>query len=112
MVVFIAALFGAFVGSFLNVCVHRLPRNESVVHPPSRCYSCGARVRWYDNLPVIAYLILRGKCRWCGAGFSPRYLVMEVVVSALTALTAWAVVSGFIMPAPWFALAGVPGWMA
>jgi len=112
MVVFIAALFGAFVGSFLNVCVHRLPRNESVVHPPSRCYSCGARVRWYDNLPVIAYLILRGKCRWCGAGFSPRYLIMEVVVSVLTALTAWAVVSGFIVPAPWFALAGVPEWMA
>jgi leader peptidase (prepilin peptidase)/N-methyltransferase len=112
MAVFIAALFGAFIGSFLNVCVHRLPRNESVVQPPSRCYSCSARVRWYDNLPVISYLVLRGRCRWCGAGFSPRYLVMEVLVAALTALVAWAVTSGALRPAPWLADLGLPGWMA
>lgn len=110
MAAFIAALFGAFVGSFLNVCVHRLPRNESVVQPPSRCYACGARVRWYDNLPVLSYLILGGKCRWCGTGFSPRYLVMELLVAGLTGLIAWSVTAGHLLPAPWMAAAGLPLW--
>jgi len=82
-------LFGCFIGSFLNVCVHRLPRNESIVLPPSRCYACGTMVRWYDNLPIISYLLLRGRCRWCGTGFSPRYLIMEVVVGLATALVLW-----------------------
>ena len=111
MVVLIAALFGAFVGSFLNVCVHRLPRNESVVKPPSRCYSCGARVRWYDNLPLLSYVVLRGKCRWCGTGFSLRYLVMEVLVAALTAVVAWAVTSGALPVAPWLGQLGVAPWL-
>ena len=84
MVPSIVFIFGAFIGSFLNVCIHRLPRNESIVTPPSRCYSCGTRVQWYDNLPIISYLILGGRCRWCGAGFSVRYLVMELVAGALT----------------------------
>ena len=55
-----AFVFGAFIGSFLNVCIHRLPRNESVVSPPSRCYACGTRVLWYDNIPVLSWLLLRG----------------------------------------------------
>ena len=97
----VAGIFGAFVGSFLNVCIHRLPRNESVVHPPSRCYACGARVRWYDNLPVIGYLVLRGRCRWCGSPFSIRYLLLEVVVAALTAGTVWTVLAGWHTPAKW-----------
>ena len=98
----VAGLLGCFLGSFLNVCIHRLPRNESVVHPPSRCYACGTRVAWYDNLPVIAYLLLRGRCRWCGSPFSPRYLVLEVVTGILTAATAWWVLSGHVLwPEPW-----------
>lgn len=96
-------LFGAFIGSFLNVCIHRLPRNESVVSPPSRCYTCGSRVRWYDNLPLVSYFILRGKCRWCDAPFSVRYVAMEFLVAALTggviALT-FAVKPAWIV-APW-----------
>ncbi len=82
-----AGAFGACIGSFLNVCAHRIPRNESVVAPPSRCYSCGTRIAWYDNIPILSYLVLRGRCRWCGTQFSPRYLVIEALVAALTALT-------------------------
>ena len=85
----IAFLFGSFMGSFLNVCIHRLPRNESVVKPGSRCYSCGTHVQWYDNIPLLSYLILRGKCRWCAAPFSIRYVISELMVGALTALAVW-----------------------
>ena len=85
----IAFLFGTFIGSFLNVCVHRLPRNESVVTPPSRCYSCGTHLTWYDNLPVIGWLLVWGRCRWCKTPFSARYLFAELGVGALTAATAW-----------------------
>ena len=82
-------LFGTFIGSFLNVCVHRLPRNESVVQPPSRCYSCGTHLPWHDNLPIIGWLLLRGRCRACGTRFSVRYLFAEITVGVLTAATAW-----------------------
>jgi leader peptidase (prepilin peptidase)/N-methyltransferase len=100
-------LFGAFIGSFLNVCIHRLPRNESVVLPPSRCYSCGTQVQWYDNLPVISYLILRGKCRWCDAPFSIRYLLLEVLVGAVSALVMWWAFNADAAPAPWLLAAGI-----
>lgn len=82
-------LFGCFIGSFLNVCIYRLPRNLSVVAPPSRCGSCGTLLAWYDNLPVIGWLMLRGHCRWCGSSFSPRYLIMELLVGGLSALVLW-----------------------
>ncbi|MBA3710325.1 MAG: prepilin peptidase [Planctomycetes bacterium] len=97
----IAFLLGSFVGSFLNVCIHRLPRNESVVHPPSRCYSCGTHVQWYDNLPIVSWLILRGRCRWCDAPFSIRYLLIELLVGAVTAAVAWL---AFAPSHPWSAL--------
>lgn len=100
-------LFGAFIGSFLNVCIHRLPRNESVVLPPSRCYSCGTHVQWYDNLPVISYLILRGRCRWCDASFSPRYLLLEVLVASVSALVMWWAFNDPAAPAPWLLSLGV-----
>ena len=62
MAVFIF-LFGAVIGSFLNVCIYRLPLDQSIVSPGSRCMSCGAAVRWYDNIPVISWIVLRGRCR-------------------------------------------------
>jgi leader peptidase (prepilin peptidase)/N-methyltransferase len=88
MIILLAGLFGLCIGSFLNVCIHRLPREESVVSPGSRCGACGVAIRWYDNLPVVSYLALGGKCRACGAGYSPRYLVVEIITAAIFAMTA------------------------
>ncbi|HVL94977.1 MAG TPA: prepilin peptidase [Solirubrobacteraceae bacterium] len=82
----IAAVFGALIGSFLNVVIWRLPRGESVVSPPSACPSCGARIKAYDNVPVVSWLLLRGRCRNCGARISPRYPLVEGLTAALLAL--------------------------
>lgn len=73
-----AGLLGLVVGSFLNVVVHRVPRNESVVSPPSSCPRCGSSIRPYDNVPVLSWLILRGRCRACSEPISPRYPLVEV----------------------------------
>jgi len=73
-------LIGLFFGSFLNVCIVRVPRGESVVTPRSHCMACGHLVRWYDNLPVLSWLLLRGKCRDCGARISWRYPAVELAV--------------------------------
>jgi leader peptidase (prepilin peptidase)/N-methyltransferase len=70
-------LAGLCVGSFLNVCIHRLPAGKSLLWPPSHCTSCLAPVAWYDNLPVVSYVVLGGRCRRCGAGFSVRYPLVE-----------------------------------
>ncbi|GLI37071.1 A24 family peptidase [Geobacter hydrogenophilus] len=77
-------LLGAAVGSFLNVCIFRLPAGESVVSPPSRCPVCGARIRPWHNIPILGWLILRGKCRDCGASISPRYPFVELLNGLLT----------------------------
>ena len=76
----IGLLVGLFFGSFLNVCIVRVPRGESVVTPRSHCMACGQLVRWYDNLPVLSWLLLRAKCRDCGARISWRYPVVELAV--------------------------------
>jgi leader peptidase (prepilin peptidase) / N-methyltransferase len=83
--VFIVIL-GAFVGSFLNVCIHRMPLDQSVVNPPSHCPHCRYSIPWYLNIPVITWLWLRGRCRSCAAPISPRYLAVEVLTAALFAL--------------------------
>ncbi len=82
-------LFGACVGSFLNVVIYRMPEGKSVVRPRSRC-RCGAEIAWYDNLPVLSWFLLRGKCRRCGAPFSFRYPLVEVG-TALVFLQLWRV---------------------
>jgi leader peptidase (prepilin peptidase)/N-methyltransferase len=76
------AVLGLLVGSFLNVVIHRLPRGESLVRPASRCPSCGAAVRRYDNVPVVSWLVLRGRCRNCGARIGARYPIVEAVTAA------------------------------
>lgn len=81
-----AFLFGAVLGSFLNVVIWRLPRGESLVTPASRCPSCGEPVKPYDNIPILSWLILRGRCRSCGAQISPRYPLVELLTAVLMAL--------------------------
>ena len=76
-------LYGLALGSFLNVCIHRLPRGMSVVWPGSACPNCHARIAWYDNLPVLSWLVLRGRCRACRERISPRYLAVELLTSGL-----------------------------
>ena len=80
-----AALFGLLVGSFANVLIHRLPRDESIVRPGSRCPACGTPIRPFDNVPVISWLALRGRCRACRAPISPRYPLTELGNAALWA---------------------------
>jgi leader peptidase (prepilin peptidase)/N-methyltransferase len=79
----LAVVFGLLWGSFLNVVIYRLPREMSVAHPPSSCGGCGARIKPYDNIPVLSWLILRGRARCCGARISPRYPVVELIGSGL-----------------------------
>ncbi len=79
----IVVLLGLSVGSFLNVCVHRLPRGESLVRPPSRCPQCGYVLRWYDNIPVAGYLLLGGRCRKCRGPIAIRYPALELVTLAV-----------------------------
>ncbi len=79
---------GMCVGSFLNVCIYRLPEGASIVRPPSACPKCGASIRWYDNIPVISYLLLRGRCRGCRAPISIRYPIVELV-TGLFAMATW-----------------------
>lgn len=82
----IAFIFGAVVGSFLNVCIYRMPLEQSVVSPGSRCMGCGTSIRWYDNIPVVSWLVLRGRCRSCGAPFSVRYPLVELLTALLATL--------------------------
>jgi leader peptidase (prepilin peptidase)/N-methyltransferase len=79
---------GLCVGSFLNVCIYRLPAESSIVRPPSSCPRCGTRIRWYDNLPVISWILLRGRCRDCKTPISMRYPVVELLTGSF-ALVLW-----------------------
>ncbi|HYH58720.1 MAG TPA: prepilin peptidase [Thermoleophilaceae bacterium] len=90
MDVLLIGLLGLAVGSFLNVVIHRLPRGESLVSPPSHCPACDAPVKPYDNVPVLSWLLLRGRCRNCGAPISARYPVVEALTAAAFVATALA----------------------
>lgn len=81
------AIFGAIWGSFANVVIYRLPKEESVVSPGSRCQKCLKPVSWYDNIPIVSWLILRGRCRHCGEKFSVRYMLVELITAVLFTLT-------------------------
>ncbi|MBI4525488.1 MAG: prepilin peptidase [Deltaproteobacteria bacterium] len=84
----IVFVFGAVVGSFLNVCIVRIPKRESVVSPPSHCPRCKTSLRFYDNVPLISYLLLRGRCRFCGGAISARYFFVELM-TALLGVALW-----------------------
>jgi leader peptidase (prepilin peptidase)/N-methyltransferase len=89
----VVALLGLLVGSFLNVVVHRLPRGESLVRPRSRCIGCGTAIAPYDNVPVLSWALLRGRCRHCGEPISARYPAIEALTAVVFALV--AAVCGF-----------------
>lgn len=84
-----AVLFGAVIGSFLNVCIHRLPKKNSLLWPGSRCPRCGTGILWYDNIPLLSYAWLRGRCRACNQPISWRYPVVECLNAAGYALIVW-----------------------
>lgn len=106
---FLAFFFGACVGSFLNVCIHRIPLDESVVHPRSHCPKCGYMIAWFDNIPLVSWLALRGKCRKCHNPISPRYFLVELLTGVLflivwnqhglSAITPvyWLIISGLVL---------------
>jgi len=79
----LAFIFGLLIGSFLNVCIYRWPRDLSVVRPRSQCPSCEKTIAWYDNIPLVSYALLRGRCRHCGARISVRYPVVEAATGLL-----------------------------
>ena len=79
----LALMFGLLIGSFLNVCIHRWPRGRSVVRPRSHCVRCRKTIAWYDNVPVVSYLLLRGRCRYCGRHISARYPAVELLTGAV-----------------------------
>jgi leader peptidase (prepilin peptidase) / N-methyltransferase len=85
----IAGVFGAIIGSFLNVVIHRVPNEESIVFPNSRCPSCGAVIAFYDNIPVLSYVLLGAKCRKCKEHISFRYPAVELLTAALFIGVAW-----------------------
>jgi leader peptidase (prepilin peptidase)/N-methyltransferase len=79
-------VLGAILGSFFNVVIHRVPRGGSIVRPPSACPACGTRLRAWDNIPLLSYLALRGRCRYCAAPISPRYAIVEALSGLLPVL--------------------------
>jgi len=94
---------GLAIGSFLNVVAARVPEGRSIVHPPSACMDCGTEIAWYDNIPVVSWLLLRGHCRSCGTRISARYPLLELVTALLVAACFWkwglsgdAVVASFV----------------
>lgn len=86
---FFAFAFGAAVGSFLNVVIYRWPRELSIVRPRSHCPGCGRLIPWYWNIPVLSWLLLRGRCRWCGVKISPQYLAVELLGAGIAMLSLW-----------------------
>jgi leader peptidase (prepilin peptidase) / N-methyltransferase len=89
MLYVLAAIFGLVIGSFLNVCIYRLPRDQSIVWPASRCTTCGRSLSWFENVPVVSWMVLRGRCRTCDERISAMYPVIEAATAALMVLLTW-----------------------
>ncbi len=86
---FALASLGLVIGSFLNVCIYRIPLGQSIVYPASRCMRCGKALHWYHNVPVVSWLVLRGRCAFCGASVSGRYPAVELLTAIVFALHAF-----------------------
>jgi leader peptidase (prepilin peptidase)/N-methyltransferase len=85
----VAAAFGAVIGSFLNVCIYRLPLRKSIVWPSSACPHCRRELSWYENIPVVSWLVLRGRCRTCGASIGIQYPLVEAITAVMFAVAWW-----------------------
>lgn len=107
----VVGVFGALIGSFLNVVIHRVPREESIAFPASHCPSCGTAIRPYDNIPVVSWAVLRGRCRSCRTPISARYPAVELLTAVLFALTFWFHSGGLTLSLP-FDLAFVAAILA
>lgn len=113
MIPVVIGLFGLVIGSFLNVLIHRVPLRRSIVRPSSSCPHCGAYIKALDNIPVLSYLLLRGRCRECEGRISPRYPLVEVLTGVLFALAAYefglslALVWALVLISALVALAGI-----
>jgi leader peptidase (prepilin peptidase)/N-methyltransferase len=83
-IIIFTAIFGLILGSFINVCIHRIPIKKSIVFPPSSCPKCDEKIKFYDNIPVLSYIILRGRCRNCNEGISIQYPLVEAVSGLLS----------------------------
>jgi leader peptidase (prepilin peptidase) / N-methyltransferase len=95
-------IMGSIIGSFLNVCIYRLPRGESIVFPSSHCTHCNNSIHWFDNIPFFSFIFLRGKCRFCARPISPRYFLVELMTALL-----WLTLFTSFGFTPKFFLAGV-----
>lgn len=85
--IIIILFFGLFIGSFLNVCIYRIPRRESIAYPPSHCPNCNNKIKYYDLIPVLSYMILKGKCRYCKEKISIKYLLIEMLTGIVYVLS-------------------------
>ena len=93
----LAGLLGLAIGSFLNVCIYRLPLEQSLAYPPSRCMSCDRRLRWFENVPVFAWIALGGKCRTCRTPIPAVYPLVEAFTGAMFVLAAWHYGPGWLL---------------
>jgi leader peptidase (prepilin peptidase)/N-methyltransferase len=100
-------LLGATVGSFLNVCIHRMPRGQSIVSPRSHCPHCDQPIGWRNNIPLLSYVALRGRCRHCHASITPRYFLVELLTATLFLLVVLRFGWQWIVPVHWILLAGL-----
>lgn len=100
-------VFGACAGSFLNVGIYRIPRGESIILPGSHCPRCSAPIAWYDNIPLVSYLLLRGRCRHCGQPISPRYFVVEFLTAAVFLAIWLRFGASWLTPVYWLAAGGL-----
>ncbi|RMD45635.1 MAG: prepilin peptidase [Aquificota bacterium] len=96
--IFVVFVFGMIIGSFLNVLIYRLPRDKSIIYPPSSCPECGHKIKWYENIPIISYLILKGKCSSCRKKISLRYPFVEFLtgLSAVVSYLKWGFSLDFV----------------
>ncbi|NKB25594.1 MAG: prepilin peptidase [Kiritimatiellae bacterium] len=104
---FLTFLFGACVGSFLNVCIYRIPRDESVISPRSHCPQCNHLIAWYDNVPVLSFFLLRRKCRYCQIPISPRYVIVEIITAIVFIFIGSKYALSFQTPIYWMVAFGL-----